>query len=76
MKKNIPVLIITLSIMVACGSKVPEVNDPQHIVIDGKPMSKIEFINKYCDAKAINETCVKVRRAEISDSANGKVPRF
>lgn len=76
MKINIVAPLILASTLTACGDGVPEISDPQHIVINGKNMSKMEFINEYCNDKVINETCTKVRRAELQESTKGKIPRF
>lgn len=35
-------------LLAACGDGVPKVDDPKHIVIDGKPMSQADFIDTYC----------------------------
>lgn len=67
------ILAIALS---GCADKVPQVDDPHHIVVNGTPMKPMEFLAKYCEGKTDNETCVKVQRAMLQDSTKGAVPRF
>lgn len=69
---------LTAAALTACGDGVPEVSDPHNIVVDGKKLSQVEFLEKYCDGKPENETCQRVRRAMIADSTKGKTapPRF
>lgn len=76
MKTKKSIFVTSLLILTACEGRVPEVSNPENIVIDGKHMSKMEFINKYCNDKLTNETCIKVKRAEIMNSTKGAIPRF
>lgn len=63
----------------ACVDKsVPDVEDPNNVVINGESMTQRAFIEKYCIGKPKNETCLKVQHAgAIANikSENG-VPRF
>lgn len=66
-------LLITLS---GCSDGVPKVDDPSHPVdASGKPMKGTDFIQKYCEGKIQNETCMKVSKAISIDSGVKKLPR-
>lgn len=56
----LPALAFTLC-LAGCG--VPEVEDPQNIVVDGQAMSARAFLDKYCAGKMDDKTCQKVMRA-------------
>jgi hypothetical protein len=57
---------------------VPAVANPDHIVIEGKAMTKSQFIRKYCMGKTFDETCVKIGCLQSMEGAKSKtgVPRF
>jgi CheY-like chemotaxis protein len=54
--------------VLACEREVPHVDDPDNIVVNGKEMSKTDFINKYCIGKEKDPTCSKV-----SDAAGTRI---
>lgn len=79
MKKIAAIVLVAFGTALSgCGSSVPKVDDPHNIVVDGKPMTQGEFVEKYCSGKTDEETCVKVRRAAFADSSRDKngTPRF
>jgi hypothetical protein len=71
----------TALLIAACERKpandgVPILADPRKPVdADGKPMTSIEFLKKYCIGKITNETCAKVIQAERMDSTRGPLPK-
>lgn len=75
MNKQTLMALLPLLLLAACKDEVPKVDDPHNIVVDGKPITQLAFVNKYCMETATNETCVKVRRAMLQDSTKGAVPR-
>jgi hypothetical protein len=80
MKTSTFVLVVVLgTCLSACEfDSVPNIQDPNNVVVNGEPMTQRAFIEKYCVGKPLNETCIKVQRAgSISNlkSKNG-VPRF
>lgn len=50
---------------------VPAVSDPHNIVVEGQKMKQMEFLNKYCQGKVDNETCLKVNQAMRQDATKG-----
>jgi hypothetical protein len=73
--RNLPLLSL-LSLLCAlllsgCGKQIPEVEDPHHIVVDGKPMTAEDFQKRYCQGSrgAQNPSCEVVSRAIIADFA-------
>lgn len=58
-----------VSAVILCGSvlyanaseSIPEVKDPQKIVVDGKPMTAVEFRNRYCRYDQTNPSCNAVK---------------
>lgn len=53
-----------MTLMSACTrDPVPPISDPENIVIDGQRMTKVEFMNKYCQGKTDHETCNMVGQA-------------
>lgn len=57
-----------------CGEHIPEVPDPDHIVVDGKPMTPKAFLERYCHGQELYPSCVAVRRKYIADAAHGGLP--
>jgi hypothetical protein len=77
---NIFVLVTVLGVMLsACEfDSVPHVQDPNNVVVNGKPMTQRAFIEKYCIGKPMNETCIKIQNARSAADGKSKtgVPRF
>ncbi len=66
---------LSLALLNASAAGVPAVKDPHHPAdADGRPMKGIDFVQKYCSGKPLNETCANVRRAVSADSSRGKMP--
>ena len=65
---KLSVAVVCLSILSACSSDsndgVPTVSDYCNVVVNGKQMTNIEFMDKYCVGKTTNETCLSVMNAE------------
>lgn len=69
--------LMAISLLItACNQGVPEVNDPHNVVVNGKKMTQLEFLEKYCVATVADENCAKVSYAMRQDSVTGGVPRF
>lgn len=47
----------------ACDNGVPQVDDPNNIVINGEKMSAPAFLEKYCIGKEADSSCSKVLEA-------------
>ena len=62
--------------LTGCGDGgVPPVANPHAIVVDGKPMSQAEFLNKYCVGKCGNTTCASVSKGASEDSVRRGLPK-
>ncbi|MEY3201040.1 MAG: hypothetical protein RIR70_590 [Pseudomonadota bacterium] len=61
--------------LTACDDGVPEVEDPQNIVINGQKMSSVAFLEKYCIGKTNNETCAKVSYYARKNATRGPMPK-
>lgn len=59
-------------VLSGCGDRVPTVTDYKQIVVDGKPMTHAEFLNKYCADAPTNETCIRVGKAMREGATKGK----
>ena len=51
--------------VLACERDVPQVDDPNKIVVNGEEMSQTDFLNKYCIEKENDPTCSKVMDAAV-----------
>ena len=61
----------------ACDKEVPQVDDPNNIVINGEKMSGTAFLEKYCIEKEGDSICSKVLEAATKDFLDrARVPRF
>ncbi len=66
------ILLLTANVY---ADDVPQVKDPHHPTdANGKPMKPIDFVQKYCAGKPLNEVCVKVQKAVSADSSRGQMP--
>lgn len=67
-------------LLTACSDRVPPVEDPvpKQIVVGNETFTQQQFIDKYCNDKTQDETCLKVRRAMVAGStrSNGAPVRF
>lgn len=61
--------------MVGCGPRIPKVDDPHRIVVDGKPMTAKAFLDKYCQDQVTHPTCVAVSRAMVADAVHAPMPK-
>lgn len=61
--------------LAGCGPRIPKVDDPHRIVVDGKPMTARAFLDKYCQGQATHPTCVAVSRAMVADAVHGPLPK-
>lgn len=73
--RNRLAIFISVILLAACGEKVPTVQDPHNIVIDGKKMTQAEFLKNYCLGKDRNETCLTVLQAKKEDSTRREMPK-
>ena len=70
-----PLAIVAVALMlVACGDGPPRV-DPERPVVDGKPMTHIEYLSAYCTDKQADPMCVEVTRAMSRASTTGELPK-
>lgn len=78
MKHKLIALALGISLAACTKPSVPEVDDANNIVVDGKPMERMDFLKKYCSDKPLDGTCNKVSRAEMAAGARSKegIPRF
>jgi hypothetical protein len=67
-----PLIALLLS---GCSKPVPEVQDPHHIVVDGRPMTATAFLNQYCQGQVLHPSCVAVRQAMVQDATHGTMPK-
>lgn len=74
MRKLIILLVVSLMTS-ACNQGVPQVDDPNNIVVNGEKMPQWKFLNKYCVKQAADPTCSKVRHA-MEKNTRGEIPRF
>lgn len=76
--KRIPISVMA-SIVVTlygCSNSVPEVPDPDNIVVNGKKMTQAEFLEMYCLGQSRNETCIKVLIAKRKNHTRGPMPNW
>ncbi len=80
--RNQKILFVVVGLFIsACSNAdyVPNVNDVENIILDGKKITKIEFFQKFCSGavrgQKENETCSKVRISMATDSIRGKTPK-
>ena len=71
MKHGLPVMAFAAAMSLsACSGRVPHVEDPYNPVdADGNVIKGTEFLQRYCQEQASDETCQKVRQVVISDAA-------
>lgn len=61
------VWLLPVIFVLACEQDVPQVDDPNKIVIKGEEMSQTDFLNKYCTEKENHSTCSKVMDAAVQN---------
>ena len=71
----VALLASTLVLLTGCDDGVPAVKDPHSIVVDGKPMTALEFYKTYCRDKPTNKTCIEVHDTVSRDSSHGPMPK-
>jgi len=76
MKLHFLIAVFTALFLSACGSNVPEVDDPDNIVIDGEKLTKAQFLERFCAGKSDNETCMKILQANRKSSTRGEMPKW
>ncbi len=59
------VWLLPVIFVLACERDVPQVDDPNKIVVKGEEMSQTDFLNKYCMEKENHPTCSKVMDAAV-----------
>ena len=75
-QKLLLLFVVAGGALYGCGDAgVPEVADPHHIVVDGKPMTGPEFVAKYCAGQATQKTCDAVRMAVSQDAGHRPVAK-
>ena len=47
-------------VVFACDREVPNVGDPNNIIVNGEKMSQTDFLNKYCIEKEDDPICSEV----------------
>ena len=78
--KNFKIALIVVGLFVSTYSnaEIPSVENPHNIIVDGRKITQLEFLQRYCSStkmKESNETCDKVRHAMSSDSRHGQIPK-
>jgi hypothetical protein len=67
--KSIFVGMMAVVALAGCGDDVPNVQDPNQIVIRGKILSQQEFLSTYCTKAKDNDTCVRVSKSMAAETA-------
>lgn len=69
-------VVLSLLLLAACNKDVvPEVKDPNNPLDEnGKPISRTNFIQKYCPGQDSNKNCIAVKLAENLAAGRGKMP--
>lgn len=62
-------LLMGLLGLAACSKGVPTVSNIDNIVVDGKTLTKKEFIDTYCAGQTGNTTCISVGNALSQEEA-------
>lgn len=62
-------LLLGLLGLAACSKGVPTVSNIDNIVVDGKTLTKKEFIDTYCAGQTGNTTCISVGNALSQEPA-------
>jgi len=75
MKKIYFAVCLPALLLTACGDDVPNVDDPHHVTVDGKPMKQADFLQQHCVGKLANETCDRVKNAMSKDFTKGEMPK-
>lgn len=67
-------LLLGLFGLAACSKGVPTVSNVDNIVVDGKTLTKKEFIDTYCAGQTGNTTCISVGNALSQEEAKSTTP--
>lgn len=75
--RSIFVGVVALALLAGCGDDVPNIEDPDRIVLRGKLMTQQEFLQTYCQKSPENANCQKVSKSMLAQSgtARGGVAR-
>ncbi len=63
------------TMLAGCGQHIPDVDNPRKIVVDGKPMTARDFLNRYCQGQLLHPSCVSVSRVIAKDATRGPMPK-
>lgn len=63
-----------LATLLAGCNNIPDVADPHHITVDGKPMKQKDFLHQYCQGQLVQPTCAAVAQAMVRDATRSKMP--
>ena len=75
MNKNALAAAATAAVVLcACEGPAPIV-DPHKPVVDGKAVTQAEYLNKYCNNRPADPSCIAVSKAMREDATKGKVPK-
>jgi len=68
-------VVISLALAItACSDAAPRV-DPEKPVVDGQPMTQIEYLGRFCRDKQADPMCVEVAQAMNRASTTAEVPK-
>jgi hypothetical protein len=74
--RNLSLLpLLSALLLSGCSKPIPEVQDPHHIVVDGKPMTARAFLDRYCQGQVLHPSCVAVSRADAADATHAGLPK-
>lgn len=63
------------ALLAGCGKPIPHVENPHQIEVDGKPMTALVFLKKYCQGQVLHPTCVAVSDAMMADATRAPMPK-
>lgn len=70
--------VLVVMILAACGSKVPDLQDPKNPVVDGRAMTPAQFLDKFCkgEGREADRTCTLVLTELRKGLTAGEMPKW
>lgn len=69
--------IAVAAVLAACGSKVPDIEDPKNPVVNGKAMTQREFLDTYCVGEDRRErSCALILDDRHKNATRGEMPKW
>lgn len=60
--------LILVALLNACGDGIPPVDDVNNIIVNGKTITKKDYLDTYCRGKETNQYCARVLVAYKSET--------